>query len=474
MIKDSYDSGFNGGADAYVFRMDIDRGVVLIGSYLGGSLLDQATSLSVGNDGKMYVRGWTWSANFPMRNPVDSTYNPGGYDGYDVFVSVIADSSDWDLDGIRDYEEVALGTDIFNPDTDFDLLGDYLEVYQLGTNPLTNSTFGNGTLDGDLDHDGDNLTNVEEIYEYFTDLLDWDSDQDALGDGFEIYVVGSLPTEYDSDFDTLPDWDEYMVYHTDCLSEDTDQDMMRDNYEVHNGLNPLVNDASLDLDGDSLSNLDEYNMGTSANNTDSDSDSMPDFWAFYYSLNPTVDDSELDYDNDDLLNSEEYLLLCDPTDSDCDRDTLEDGYEVHVLGTNPLSQDSDRDSFPDPWEVDHGLDPLVDDRMLDEDLDGLTNLEEYELGTRPDSTDSDSDSYSDRWEVLNGFDPTNPYVPLAQSLYSKLPAILILIAMPLSAPGFYEIGRRMRKREELEKEKEVSKEIDGLLDSMSGKSDSDE
>ena len=474
MIDNSYDSSFNGGADAFVFRMDIDRGVVLLGSYLGGTLLDEAMSVSVDNDGTMYVSGWTLSENFPMRNPVDSTYDPGGYNGFDVFVSIITDNSDYDLDGIPDYIEAQLGTDSFNPDTDFDLLGDYLEVYLLGTNPLSNCTYGNGTLDGDLDHDGDNLTNVEELYEYGTDLLSKDSDLDLLEDGFEVYVVGSLPSLFDSDFDLLSDWQEYMVYNTDCLSEDTDQDFMSDGYEVYNGLDPLVDDAAGDLDGDSLTNLEESIIRTSANNTDSDSDSLPDYWEVSFFLNPMFDDGLWDNDDDELTNIAEYQTGCSPIDNDCDRDTLEDGYEVLILGTNPLSSDSDLDSLPDGWEVDYGLDPLVDDTTLDEDSDGLSNLQEYELGTRPDLTDTDMDTYSDRWEVENGFNPTNPYVPLIQSVYSKLPAILVLIAMPLTLPGFYAIGQRMKKKEEIEIEKEVSKEIEDALDSLSVSSDSED
>lgn len=472
MIRNSYDSSFNGGADAFVFRMDIDRGIVLLGSYLGGSLLDEATSISVGYDGTMNVVGWTWSNNFPLRNPVDSTYNPGGADGYDIFISVILDTTDYDLDGIRDSEEVLLGTDKFNPDTDFDLLSDYLEVYQLGTNPLTNCTYGNGTLDGDLDHDGDKLTNVEELYQYGTNLLAKDTDLDLLDDGFEVHTVGSLPTEYDSDSDTLSDWEEYMVYHTDCMSEDTDQDLMTDNYEIYCGLNPLIDDASGDLDGDSLSNLEEFELGTLANSTDSDSDQMPDFWEVSYSLNPLVDDSNLDKDHDDLPNLLEYELGCSPIDSDCDRDTLTDGFEALVLGTDPLNPDSDMDTMPDQWEVYYGLNPLQDDSRFDADLDGLSNLREYGLGTRPDMTDTDLDSYSDAWEVLNGFDPLNPYVSFYQSIYSKIPAILIIIAMPLTAPGFYLIGKHMRKRNELEKKKESSKEIDDILRSMQDQSES--
>ena len=467
LIKDSYDSSFNGGADAFVFRMNTDRGDVVIGSYLGGTLLDQATSISVDHRNTMYVCGWTWSENFPMRNPVDSTYNPGGYDGYDFFVTAITDSSDWDSDNILDTEEILLGTDSRNPDSDFDLLGDYLEVYQLGTNPLSNCTFGNGTLDGDLDHDGDMLTNVEELYEYGTDLLNPDSDLDFLEDGFEVHVVGSLPTEFDSDFDLLSDWEEYMVYSTNCTSADSDSDSMLDYYEVHNGLNPLVDDATDDEDSDTLSNLLEFTIGSSANNTDSDFDSMPDSWEYAHGLDPVYDDSLLDIDEDSLSNLDEFLHECDPWNSDCDRDTLLDGFEVLVLGTNPLSGDSDMDSMPDQWEVEYGLNPLVDDSLLDLDGDSLSNLEEYEAGIRPDMADTDQDSYSDDWELYNGFDPNNPNIHIMQIVYGNLSMAIIAVVLPVVALSTVYIAWQQKQKTKNEEYRElIDIEMEELLDSI--------
>ncbi len=467
LIKNSYDSTFNGGADVFVFRLNIESCSVVIGSYLGGSLLDKATSISVDSRNTMYICGWTQSEDFPMRNPVDSTYNPGGYNGYDIFVSAISDSSDWDSDEILDTEEMILGTDTRNPDSDFDLLGDYLEIYQLGTNPLSNCTFGNGTLDGDLDHDGDMLTNVEELYEYGTNLLCADSDLDLLEDGFEVHIVGSLPTEFDSDFDLLSDWEEYMVYHTNCMLPDSDSDLMLDFYEVHNGLNPLADDANEDEDDDTLSNLLEATLGSSANNTDSDFDFMPDGWEYAYGFDLLVDDSFLDDDGDTLDNLEEYIHGCDPKNSDSDQDTLSDGFEVLVLGTNPLSSDSDMDSLPDNWEYAYGLNPLVNDALLDLDGDTLSNIEEYIAGTRPDMVDSDSDSYSDAWELRNGFDPNDANLSVMQILYGNLSIVILLGALPVFAIALvFILGQKKQIRETKEYQDLIDLEMAELLDSI--------
>jgi len=55
---------------------------------------------------------------------------------------------------------------------------------------------------------------------------------------------------------------------------DDDNDGMPDEWEAQYGLNPLVNDASGDLDGDGISNIDEYSAGT--NPTQAPGNSGPD------------------------------------------------------------------------------------------------------------------------------------------------------------------------------------------------------
>ena len=53
------------------------------------------------------------------------------------------------------------------------------------------------------------------------------------------------------------------------------------------------------------------------------------------------------------------------------------------LGTNPNNADTDGDGMPDRWEVNHNLNPLVNDASADPDGDGFTNLQEYQNGTDP-------------------------------------------------------------------------------------------
>ncbi len=72
---------------------------------------------------------------------------------------------------------------------------------------------------------------------------------------------------------------------------------------------------------------------------------------------------------------------------------------------NPIFADADRDGIDDAWELGNGMDITVDDRQLDRDGDGLTNLAEYLLGTRANVADTDGDGVADGIELAAGRDP---------------------------------------------------------------------
>ncbi|MDJ0911298.1 MAG: S8 family serine peptidase [Woeseiaceae bacterium] len=143
---------------------------------------------------------------------------------------------------------------------------------------------------------------------------------------------------------------------------DADGDGMPADWEQQYGLDPNdPSDATLDPDSDQLTNLQEFQAGTSPLNADSDNDSMPDGWEVQYSLDPTdANDRNIDSDSDALLNWEEYRA-----------------------GTSPIDSDTDNDAMPDGWEVSNNLDPLTNDAAGDPDGDGANNLAEYQAGTDP-------------------------------------------------------------------------------------------
>ncbi len=64
----------------------IDPVVLTYSTYLGGKLWEAAQAIAVDDSGYTYVTGGTWSTNFPLRNPYQST---PGTDNFNVFVTKI-------------------------------------------------------------------------------------------------------------------------------------------------------------------------------------------------------------------------------------------------------------------------------------------------------------------------------------------------------------------------------------------------
>ena len=52
--------------------------------------------------------------------------------------------------------------------------------------------------------------------------------------------------------------------------------------------------------------------------------------------------------------------------------------------TDPFDSDTDGDLMPDGWEVQYGFDPTdITDAALDADVNGFTNLQEFNAETDP-------------------------------------------------------------------------------------------
>ena len=132
---------------------------------------------------------------------------------------------------------------------------------------------------------------------------------------------------------------------------------------------------------------------------DTDSDGMPDEWETANGTNPNVDDANADLDGDTLSNIDEMTLGTRPDLRDTDADGYDDPYE---------------DKFGSWLDAQHtGTDPLKPDTDADGILDGLENpdlpyLDETQPGTDPNKADTDSDGMPDLAEIANASDPTNP------------------------------------------------------------------
>lgn len=211
---------------------------------------------------------------------------------------------------------------------------------------------------------------------------------------------------------------------------DADHDAMDDRWESANGLNPLVDDASLDNDRDGIANLVEFQLGLKPNQADSDGDGLYDGDELALGLDPTAPNPDAEPPTapagltkgsvstdqvtlswqaaSDNLKVSGYLVYRDGQPIETEQpirettytDTnLPDGeeftYQVRSFdfagNLSPLGEeifvatlaaDTDQDGLPDEWELKYfGEDPAAPGD--DADGDGQTNLQEFQAGTDP-------------------------------------------------------------------------------------------
>lgn len=354
-----------------------------------------------------------------------------------------------DDDDLQNWREYYHGTDPHHPDTDLDNMPDGWEV-EMGSGPgggiIIDPTF----PDQDADPDLDDLPNLAE-YLTNTDPLDPDTDGDGLTDGLEARI-GFPGRLIDGVFMVN---DSSYRYYTDPLTNDTDHDRLPDMDEINLGTNA----SDPDTDGDGLDDMEERETYlTNPGLADTDGDGLSDWQEVKgstgYITNPHLRDTDNDglSDGDEILNN--YLpyrkpgpLLAhatDPTDQDSDGDSIPDGWEVGMGLTRDMNLirdyvievgislwfDKDHafleyNRNASGWEefldadgndkVDAVLpgvliiNPLLaEDRLLDPDNDGLSNLDEYrkygeitgrDNATNPLSVDTDGDGMTDSWEL---------------------------------------------------------------------------
>jgi len=376
--------------------------------------------------------------------------------------SVGPDWGDSDGDGLPNWFEEWLGTSPGNPDSDYDGISDYDEIYLTYTNPLNWDSDGDGFSDHDAwygcwavnhnevgfgvtvyDWDGDGLYNHEDQFPFDPNNdsgSGWmDSDGDGVDDGSDSHPWDSSlwndwnyngindheedpstgPTDSDGDgveddYDSHPwdsslwnDWDlngindhEEVADPPDPYTTDSDGDGHLDAYDSHPWDSSLWNDYDYNAINDDEENEGEYDPTTE----DSDGDGVFDA----YDTHPLDPDLWSDHDDDGLNTEEELLLGTDPYDADTDDDGLTDSEEVE-RNTDPLNPDTDGDGLTDYEEL--RLQPSSHPRnahSLSQEA-GFGDL--YTDWQMNDTTDTDGDGIPDRIEELYGrwLDPNNPH-----------------------------------------------------------------
>lgn len=103
---------------------------------------------------------------------------------------------------------------------------------------------------------------------------------------------------------------------------------------------------------------------------DTDGDDLPDYFELCLcGLNPllvntnnnSLGDRDGDVDGDGLTNYQEYEYEYNPIMADTDYDNISDFDEL-TYGTDPLKWDTDVDGMSDGFEIEHGYDPLIKEK----------------------------------------------------------------------------------------------------------------
>ena len=226
-----------------------------------------------------YTYTFTDELNGFKTNAPGSNFSDG-YFGAGIGITLVAGSSesDADNDALRKKDEVTIGTDPKNADSDWDGLNDGEEFITYNTDPLSRDSDRDGLSDHDevkiystnpnkADTDGDLLNDFDEVSKHKTDPLSSDTDSDQLSDSEEVNIYNTDPMKADTDSDGLTDYFEVMRHYTDPLRDDTDSDGLVDGAEIKlYQTNPL----NYDTDGGTIDDKVEVDRGTNPNDPSDD------------------------------------------------------------------------------------------------------------------------------------------------------------------------------------------------------------
>lgn len=371
-IVNAVDYTYNGCRDSIIYKLNNDGSRLLFSTFLGGQWIDQAEYVAVDRQGNVIIAGTTYSEDFPVLNAYDATHNGES----DCFISMI------NLTG----NSLLLSTYLGGSGNDFGLRASLdSEGYLYITGTTDSLDF---PTEGEINvvTDGTLRTFVTKFDISLTSLL-YSKLLDEFNDDYiKSLAIDSQGTAYLTGYNTLSIarttlFDTFDTFSTQIFLlksvdiGDSDSDGLADYLE-----NELQLDRfNADTDFDNLNDaLELYYLGTNPRSNDTDFDNLGDgFEVNIYHTNPLQSDSDSDGLNDEL---EVIFLGTDANEQDSDGDALDDFEEVNYYGTNPVNADTDNDTLSDSEEI------LV-------------------FGTNPLLNDSDIDLMPDSWEIQFGLNP---------------------------------------------------------------------
>ena len=260
---------------------------------------------------------------------------------------------------------------------------------------------------GDEDDNCPNTANADQLDtdgDSQGDACDEDDDNDGVPDSSDAFPLDSEESvdtdgdgtgnnaDSDDDGDTVEDTSDNCPLIANTNQLDTDGDLtgnVCDGDDDNDGVVddsdafPLDNSETVDSDGDGVGDNSDWAPNDSSESADSDGDGVGDNADAF----PSDATETLDTDGDGVG---------DNTDPDIDGDGVLNEDDPFP-NQGQYSVDTDSDGMPDAWELRFDLDPNDPlDAALDQDGDGITNLEEFLAGTPPSgSIDIDGNSQYD-------------------------------------------------------------------------------
>jgi len=203
---------------------------------------------------------------------------------------------------------------------------------------------------------------------------------------------------------------------------DEDEDGICDYWELEHGLDPTdPDDASEDPDGDGLTNLQEFLLGTNPHNYDTDGDGIDDWWEYtfgqYFNVGEQDELDPLKYDAHEKTVGGIPAIWWYTWWTYCDEHPDSD---IHAM----------RDYFV----------PSVSNAQADPDEDGLTNFQEWQNGTNPTLCNAD-----DFW-IEYEYDEAGNVIQQRQMVYEEDQGSLVAVCFAETVSDYDHLGRQWRQR----------------------------